>query len=154
MAVADMEAYLDNVKIMLPSLGHNIINEGDSNKKEMNHSIRSVFKMKTKLIEASGFISNNGFVVNKGSKSNSKINDTLSEGYKRLRNDLINLGVIKENDSGIIFAKDQEFNSPSAAGSVLAGYPVNGRVAWVDEAGKTLKDREAKSLDQPIEIPG
>lgn len=46
----------------------------------------------------------------------------------------------------LMFKKDYEFSSPSAAAATIVGYPINGRTCWKDEKGKTLKENEEAAL--------
>ncbi len=39
----------------------------------------------------------------------------------------------------LVFIKDMEFSSPSAAAAVIHGGHTNGLTAWKDAQGKTLK---------------
>ena len=43
----------------------------------------------------------------------------------------------------LVFTKDIEFSSPSAAAAVVHGGHANGLTAWKSETGKTLKEIEA-----------
>ncbi|MGB8144573.1 MAG: DUF4357 domain-containing protein, partial [Chromatiaceae bacterium] len=62
---------------------------------------------------------------------------------RNLRQKLKADGVIDERDGKLVFLKDVEFSSPSAAAAVIHGGHANGLTAWKDRHGKTLKDREA-----------
>jgi hypothetical protein len=43
----------------------------------------------------------------------------------------------------MIFTKDAEFSSPSAAAAVVHGGHANGLIAWKNTNGKTLKELES-----------
>jgi hypothetical protein len=43
----------------------------------------------------------------------------------------------------LVFAKDVEFSSPSAAAAVIHGGQANGLTAWKNKHGKSLKELEA-----------
>ena len=45
-------------------------------------------------------------------------------------------------DEKLVFTKDVEFSSPSAAAAVVHGGSANGLIAWKDKLGRTLKDLE------------
>lgn len=64
----------------------------------------------------------------------SKVEQLLSEGT-----------VTKEADR-LVFTKDYEFSSPSAAASVIHGGHANGLIAWKNDKGVTLKDLEQKEM--------
>jgi hypothetical protein len=46
----------------------------------------------------------------------------------------------------LVFGKDYEFSSPSAAASVVHGGHVNGRLVWKNSSGVSLKDLEQKDI--------
>lgn len=51
-------------------------------------------------------------------------------------------GTLVEQDGFLVFTKDAEFDSPSAAAAVIHGGGANGLTAWKDSGGKTLKELE------------
>ena len=46
----------------------------------------------------------------------------------------------------MVFAKDYEFSSPSAAASVIHGGQANGLISWRNASGETLKEIEEKEI--------
>ena len=46
----------------------------------------------------------------------------------------------------MVFTKDYEFSSPSAAASVIHGGHANGLQAWKDTKGISLKEKEEKEV--------
>ena len=85
-----------------------------------------------------------GFIVYAGSIGDREIRSSLGVGYRALRADLIADGAIAEESDRIEFTRDVLFTSPSAAAAVLAGGAYNGREAFRDSAGNTLKSLEEK----------
>ena len=55
-------------------------------------------------------------------------------------------GVIQASAQGLRLAQDYTFDSPSAAAGVLLGYSVNGREAWKDANGRTLKENQTATV--------
>ena len=145
MAISDMETYFDNMKVVLPLLGHNLISLPSENLKR--HKMK-YYKLETGQVKATGYQTNNGFVVLKGSQNSEGISPSLSEGYKNLRSNLVEKHIISEK--GLIFVHDYEFSSPSAAAAVIVGYPINGRTCWKDAKGRTLKENEEAVLSDSI----
>lgn len=144
-AVADMDAYLDNMKIILPTLGVNLFDE----KKPGRASGKNELIFKAGEIKATGQSVASGFMVYSGSKVKKvkkEIKSTLPNGYKNLRDNLIEKGIITEEDNKLVFAKAYEFKSPSAASSVIIGYPTNGRDCWKNKDGKSLKEIEKDKI--------
>lgn len=142
MAVSDMETYLENVKIIMPSLGYDLLNEISVEMKEE----KLVYYLEQSGIKAKGMSTNIGFTVLADSEISSEVKESLSIGYKNKRENLINKGVIEKKDGRLIFVKDYEFSSPSTAAAIIVGYAINGRQTWKDKNGKTLKQYEEESL--------
>jgi len=63
-------------------------------------------------------------------------------GYLKLKEDLINSSVLEEAGEFYLFTRDFKFNSLSAAATVLAGTRKNGREAWIDEKGVSIKKHQ------------
>lgn len=130
--IASMEEFIENIKILINALGYRLLEPIP--KKEDN---KEFYYIK----EAKGYISNNGFIVLKGSKVSETITPSFENGAKSyflLRKRLNDEGVIENS----IFVKDYEFNSPSAASSVVLGRASNGTTEWKTENKKSIKDTE------------
>lgn len=52
--------------------------------------------------------------------------ECASKFYYRLRNKLIDEGVIRDN----VFQRDYEFTSATGAAAVTVGWTISGKVAW------------------------
>src|SRR5690554_4954919 len=141
MAISDMETYFDNMKIVLPLLGHNLLSLHSESLKR--HNIE-YYKLESGRIKATGYQTNNGFVVLKRSQISEGVSPSLADGYKNLRSSLIEKNIISEEQ--LNFENDYEFSSPSAAAAILVGYPINGRTCWKDAKGRSLKENEEALL--------
>ncbi len=55
-----------------------------------------------------------------------------AHGYQQLREELIGAGALTPTGDGacLVFARDVDFNSPSAASATVLGRPDNGRTSW------------------------
>jgi hypothetical protein len=51
--------------------------------------------------------------------------------------------VLAEQQDHLVFTRDAEFSSPSAAAAVVHGGHANGLIAWKNSKGKTLKEIES-----------
>jgi hypothetical protein len=145
-AISDMETYFDNIKVVLPVLGQNLL-ESVSHKTQKVHEAL-YYTLDIGGIKATGYQTNNGFVVKKGSRVSEGLSPSLANGYKNLRNSLIAKEVILDSQGSLSFVKDYEFSSPSAAAATIVGYPINGRICWKDGKGKTLKENEEAALGE------
>ena len=61
------------------------------------------------------------------------------------RKQLIAEGVLIEKDGFLVFTRDAEFSSPSAAAAVIHGGSANGLIAWKTEGGKSLKQLDEQA---------
>jgi Domain of unknown function (DUF4357) len=61
------------------------------------------------------------------------------------RKQLISEGVLAEKNGFLVFNKDAEFSSPSAAAAVVHGGSANGLIAWKTEDGKSLRELDEQA---------
>lgn len=157
-----MEDFLDHIILLLGALGHKILepltkrtkiheeiqveeHETVVNSVELSESEIKII-MKIKNIIALGVQTNEGVVVLKGSFALKRTKDSLSEGYKKLKEELLKGKILIENEENLEFTRDYLFSSPSTAASIISGLPTNGRTSWKTEDGKTIKQLEEKSV--------
>lgn len=137
----EMETYLDYVKVVLPTLGYRFLDDHSAKLKKKKNEM--IYFIDMKNMKASAKLTSNGLIVLKGSQFRNSDNNSLSGSYKNLRSTLIEKGIVKlQNDSYSLFTDDYEFSSPSQAAAIVLGYSVNGRTAWKNKAGKSLKELE------------
>ena len=70
--------------------------------------------------------------------------NSMSEPVLRLRQALIDKGVLVSHEEQLAFTTDYIFSSPSSAAMIVMGRPANGLTEWKLENGKTLKEVEEK----------
>ena len=134
MYISILEEYLQNIKVLLPTLGYDLFIDKD----ELREAKERKFIIEADGIKAEAILTkNNKMIVLKGSNLKNNIQSSLSNGYKNLRERLIKTNVI--DSQNLIFLKDCEFNSPSAAAAIILGIAVNGRKKWISK-GKTLEE--------------
>lgn len=132
--IASMEEFTDNIKILIATLGYNVL----SSIPKATDDTKYLF-CKGSGVEAKGFISAGGFTVLKGSRVSDGISaafETGGKSYFRLRQQLEDDGIIVER----IFQRDYEFSAPSAASAVVLGRTSNGKLEWKDDRGIKLRD--------------
>ncbi len=132
--IASMEEFIDNVKILINTLGYKVLVPVP---KASNDTI--YLFCKGSGASAKGFISSGGFTVLKGSTVSDHIVpslETRGKSYYNLRNTLHKEGIIVDR----VFTRDYEFNAPSAASAVVLGHTSNGNVDWKTAEGVKLKD--------------
>jgi len=99
-------------------------------------------------LQAKGMLTNEGFVVFKGSQSNSEFKEASSPS---LRNKWL---LLKENgsiDSNNLFSKDYLFGSPSTAAGIILGRNANGLTEWKNKDKQSLKSQLEKESDKLTE---
>ena len=133
---AEMEEFIDNLKLLVNTLGHKIF-ESISGKSE-GDSVDEVFQINQKGLIATGKPTNEGFVVFKGSEISLQIG-AVNSSVISLREKLVSDGIIKEENGKAFLTKDVIFTSASLAANVVLGISANGLKAWKCK-GKTLKE--------------
>lgn len=146
-----MEGVLANIRVLLGVIGHKALESLAKHEipKPVDNEIdvvsdhtlvESNFYLNVKNITAKALLTDEGIVVLSGSMVARDVRDSLSTGYKKLRSQLIESGVISKDSDGVfVFTRDQLFTSPSQAAAIIVGYAINGRNSWQTESGKTLK---------------
>ncbi len=130
---AEMDEFIDNIIMLTGVLGYKIFERIDTTAKTVFYLVKP-----KKNIEAKGILSNEGFIVLKGSKLSEEIQPSCSESHIETREMLVNWGII--DTSKWTFIKDYEFTSPSKAASVVLGRNANGLTEWKTKDGQTLKE--------------
>lgn len=139
----DMEIFLEKINQLLPVLGVDLLVPasvaavGDSEQTKLFCEIKNV--------RAEGRLTPNGFVVLKGS---SAVLTERPSAQKwpwaiNMRQRLKEEGSIRSEADRLLFTRDVEFSSPSAAAAVIHGGHANGLIAWKALDGRTLKEIES-----------
>lgn len=89
-----------------------------------------------------------GFVVLKGSLARAEETASIHDYMREQRQMLKDRGVLTSQDDRLVFTQDFRFSSPSTAAGVLVGGASNGRVAWKNASGKTLKALQEARLEK------
>jgi hypothetical protein len=108
--------------------------------------VRLYFRVPKSGVDAQGAVTDEGFVVFKGSVGPAKVQDYLNQGWKDRREELLASDAVAVTDESICFTEDVLFTSPSGAAAVVCGGNRNGREVWRNEAGKALKVLEEELL--------
>jgi hypothetical protein len=144
-----MEEFLEPLRVLLGSLGFLTLQPLPTAAAQSRPAEAAAptgqtlfFKLPKRGLDARGAVTDEGFVVYAGSVGDANVRDSLSDGWRALREDLIASGSVKVEGSTLRFEKNGMFKSPSAAAAVLSGGVYNGRTAWKNEAGQTLNDLE------------
>lgn len=150
-----MEEFLENLKLMLGTLGHNIlepllqhvktsiVSENPVHYEIASNNLNGTeLFLSVKNIKASAILTDEGIVVLKGSQAELKNQSSLSNGYRGLKEYLIENKILIINESYFEFHDDYLFKSASQAAAVIVGTAINGRDYWKTRKGITLNNLE------------
>jgi len=137
--IAEMEEFLNNLKLLLTAVGFPILQEITS--KEQTNPSDPLFSCGGKKAVASGRMTNEGFVVYKDSTATTRFSGAVAErNSKNIEKLILNGYLEKKDDDLYIFTKDYVFNSPSAASDIILGNSTSGWRKWKTKSGKTLEE--------------
>lgn len=139
----DMEVFLGRIRQLLPVLGSDILTPIAQSASPGQPG--GVLFCRNKGAVARGQRTVNGFVVFHGSTAVLEERPS-AESYPYVvaqRKQLIADGTLVEKGGFLVFTRDAEFSSPSAAAAVIHGGSANGLITW-----KTADGRSLKKLDQ------
>lgn len=135
---AEMDVFLEKCLQLLPVLGIADFNE----KVDHASETKDLLYCKIKGVIATGKRTANGFIVFEGSQAVLDHRPSAKR-MKAKREQLIEKGILQEQNGNLVFTKDVEFGSPSTAGSVVRGGNSNGLTCWKNSNGIQLKEIEA-----------
>ena len=141
----DMEVFLARIRQLLPVLGSDIL--APIAQPTTKAQPGGVLFCRVKGAEARGQRTANGFVVFRGSAAVFEQRRS-AESYQYVlarRKQLMADGTLIEKDGFLLFTKDAEFSSPSAAAAVIHGGSANGLIAWKTKDGKSLKQLDEQA---------
>jgi Domain of unknown function (DUF4357) len=140
----DMEVFLARIRQLLPVLGSDLLSPIALAAGKAQPG--GILYARIKSAEGRGQRTANGFVVFRGSTAVLEERPS-AENYPYVldqRRQLIAESVLIEKDGLLVFTRDAEFSSPSAAAAVIHGGSANGLTAWKTEGGKSLKEIDAQ----------
>jgi hypothetical protein len=145
---AAMDVFLSHMLGILPVLGVDAFEQ--SSVKETSPT-NPLLYAETGKAKGTGKDTAQGFIIIEGSLAAVEEVPSLSKHFPRtckLRQKLLDNGVLVPEGEHYRFTQDYTFSSPSLAGEVLLGRPSNGRVDWKAQDGRTLKEiQEAQAAD-------
>jgi len=150
-----MEEFLFSIKLVLGALGHRILEplspvgnavRGFKEEVANNQPNSETYEFSFKGLKATGTQTDEGFVVFAGSDVSKNIQPSTPNSLKLMRKLLVDEKILCESNEELEFKNDYLFNSPSQAASVVAGSSRNGRDAWKNRDGNSIKDLEDLSI--------
>jgi len=140
--VAEMEEFLENIKILVNALGHKVFEEKRETKTPQQRKKTSFYIKAARGADASGEPSSDGFVVFKDSKAAIDTVKSMTSNFKQFRVQLIEDGTLKKANDHYVFTEDYVFSSPSTAATIVMGRNANGLNEWKKKDGSTLREFE------------
>jgi hypothetical protein len=143
--IQDMEVFLEKIEQLLPVLGTDVLVSIPT--KTAASPKAEVLTFKVRDASATGQRTEAGFVVFKDSTAMVEERQSAEQYHSfvlRLRQRLLDEGVLVQKGNLYVFMKDYEFNSPSSAASAIAGGGTNGLRSWRYSDGASIKDREGE----------
>ena len=143
---ADMRVFLAKIEQLMPVLGYDFLKKIVPRQRGKHGPGQLICVVKD--VRAQGRPSEGGFIVFQNSEAvlDERPSTAKYPYAANLRRQLRDEGVLVEASGKLLFAKDYEFSSPSAAASVIHGGQANGLISWRSASGKTLKEIEEKEL--------
>jgi hypothetical protein len=136
---SNMEAFLANLKIVLPVVGLDLLKirpRSSEAPKQIFNEMLAESPIRFEIQHRSGVKAQaeeigGEFVVLKNSESR-KDTGNVGKGYQELKNELIKKGILKisSDPQKYYFDRDYEFSSPPAAAAVVLDRNANGRIEW------------------------
>jgi hypothetical protein len=140
---AEMEEFLENIKLLVNTLGHKVFEDKREQKQDR---LKDSFSIKaTRGADGQGEPTSDGFVVFKGSKAAGTTVASISNSLVKFRQKMIDEGVLVDKGDFFEFMDEYIFSSPSTAASIILGRNANGLIEWKQKDGKTLRDYEGIS---------
>ena len=136
---SELEEFIEYSKIVMGILGHKVFVPLDEINEDMSREDVAQLHLKGRGADATGYRTSEGLVVCKGSRISSKATSSARDWIKKMR--IQNSSYIDRN---FVLTKDIAFNSPTAAAAFCVFAEINGKTAWKDESGKTLKELDAE----------
>lgn len=137
---AEMEEFIEYVKMLVNTLGHKVFDEKREFKPKQKQEL--FFIKAVRGADGQGEPTSDGFVVFKNSKAAATIVNSMTPNFIAYRQRLINEGVLVDKGEYFEFSDDYIFSSPSTAAVMVMGRNANGLTEWKNKDGKTLKEFE------------
>ncbi len=143
---ADMQIFLARIEQLMPVLGYDFLKKIAPRQNGKRRT--GVLTCTIKDVKAQGQPSEGGFVVFQGSEAvlDERPSTTKYPYAANLRRQLRDEGILAVQDGKLVFSKNYEFSSPSAAASVIHGGQANGLISWKNASGETLKEIEEREV--------
>jgi len=142
---ADAEWFLTEMLVIYPILGIDAFEPAGAC--ETTPEPQEELLLDERGAQARGREFPDGFVVYAGSRARAGEVASIHEYLRDLRRQLVERRVLVPGGGQLVFAQDFRFSSSSTAAGVLVGGSANGRRAWKNAAGETLKTIQERQTE-------
>lgn len=140
---AEMEEFIENIKMLVNTLGHKLFDEKREIKPQQKQD--NFYIKAARGADGQGVQTSEGFVVFKGSKVAVETVKSFPTNFVKIRNKLIDENILLHKGEYYEVMEDYLFSSPSTAAAIVMGRNANGPEEWKQKDGTTLKDFESNN---------
>lgn len=135
-----VDLFINQIKAILPLCGYSVLIPTTVKVIDNDEIKEKVFIINRKNINARMIITQEGYIVLKGSTACKETTPSLGS-YKEQREKLIKENIMILDGEFYIFKQDTVFSSPSAASCIILGTSTSGPEEWKDKNGIKLKEK-------------
>lgn len=130
--IADLMDNFESIKTLLSTLGYPVFDRITSEVEV------EIYYCKGKDASAKGEYTDEGFVVYKDSVCNIELSATAGTSVTKMREEMMERGIIVPEGNVLRFTENHIFSSPSAAAAAVLARRANGWTEWKDVNCQTL----------------
>ena len=129
--------FIEKIKVITSIVGYRLFDELINKDENLNEDNENILYLRYKgAIIGKALATDEGIVILKGSQITNDIKPSVSPTLEKY---ILKERSIEDIENGV-YINNHLVNSPSMAGAILLGCNINGRVAWKNKNGKTLKE--------------
>jgi len=149
-----MEEFIENMRMVIGVLGYSILepilkskyhNDINDIQGSTEESLSNLF-FNVNNISARGAVTDEGFVLKKGSQFSTYNTESIPGKILSIKNQYITNGKIINDNDTLVASEDILLSSASYAAAIVAGTSRSGPQSWKTASGKTMKKVEDESL--------
>jgi len=151
---AAMEEFIDNIRIVLGSLSHRVLESVSAAslppqlEPKEDSLINYEFSFKVNKVMAKGRVTDDGFLLLKGSQIVCKSFASMPGTNLQIRERMISDGLLEDKGGYYLLVKDKLMSSSSYAATLVAGNSRSGPQSWKTPTGEMLKVIEERLVSK------
>lgn len=152
--MAAMEEFIDNIKLVLGSLGHKLLEPAASPTVVVSDGSESLTQYELTFdvnkLTAHGRMVDEGFLLLKGSQIVATSYQSAPGKVQQIKREWLENGTLSEQNGYLELTRDKVISSSSYAASLVAGSCRSGPQSWKTKRGESLKQLEARLVKEKI----